>query len=135
MSYANGDLRGRRPGNALDRRLGVLEKIHDGALRVRFNQKLFLEYETIIKTKRNDNIEAFFAIIDSEHAVRVSRNSLSKKLHDLATTKCKWPSHDQHLLAAAVTGDRPTIFTSEVKLSKCAGKILLHFDVHVEQLT
>ena len=134
VAYANGNLTGRRHGNILDRRLVIIEMVGSGDLRLRYNSKLLGEYEQLIKDRRNDVIEVFFAVLDSERAVRVRRNALSRQNHVKATTKCRWPVHDQHLIAAAIDGDEPSLFVTEKCLADCAAKIWAHFAVRVERV-
>jgi len=135
VAYSNGDLIGRRPGNLLHRRLLVIEQVCTGRLRLRYNAKLLHEYQELIKDHRNDIIELFFAVLDSEQTVLVRRNVLSRQHHATATRKCRWPSHDQHLLAAAIGGDRPSVFVTETQLAACGPKIYAHFSVHVRDLS
>lgn len=130
---ANGDIAaGRRPGNILDRRLIVIEQIGSGARRLRYNSKLLNEYQQVAREHRNDVVELFFTAL-AERAVLVTRNKLSPHLYARAT-QCRWPSHDQHLLAAAVDGTNPTIFVTERRHVNCADCVLRRFAVHVEDL-
>jgi|SRR5208337_2809630 len=132
--FANGELAGRRSGNALDRRLSVIEQAARGIWRIRYNPKLLGEYQRLIQESRNDVIDLFFILLDSEHAFFVKRNTLSGPQYEIAIKKCRWPSHDQHLLAAALGGDRPTVFVSEARHVACAKKILARFAVRVTRL-
>jgi hypothetical protein len=134
VAYANGDLKGSRPGNVLHRRLHVIQQVCAGDLRLRYNPKLLREYEEHTRALRNDVVELFFAVLDSDRAVLVRRNVLSRQNYAKATNKCSWPSHDQHLLAAALDGDNPSIFVTEEHLAACAPKILTHFSIHVRRL-
>jgi len=132
VGFANGDIAGRRPGNVLDRRLRLLESIVNGTHRLRYNNRLLAEYIQLIQLHRNDVIEAFFEVLDdSTRAVLVRRNSLSRQQHARARSQCRWPDHDQHLLAAAIGGDDPTIALTEQRLNQCAAAILAHFDIEV----
>lgn len=133
VHFANTDLAARRPGNVADRRLQVLEQVAGGLRRVRYNQKLLGEYQQLVQERRNDVIEVFFLVLDSSRAVRVSRSTLSRQ--DYATARCcRWPAHDQHLLAAAIGGDDPSIVVTEGKLARCGAKVLRHFAVHLEHI-
>jgi hypothetical protein len=134
VAYANGDLKGRRPGNLFHRRLRVIEQVCEGDLRLRYHSKLLREYQQLIRAHRNDVIEVFFAVLDSERTVLVPRNVLSRQDHACATRKCRWPSHDQHLLAAALDGDDPRLFVTEEQLAVCAPKILTYFSIRVRRL-
>ena|ERR1700690_2413370 len=130
---ANGDLAGRRPGNILDRRLTVIQQIGSGVRRLRYNQKLLNEYEQLVRERRNDVIDIFFTVL-SERAVLVTRNKLSPHRYAKAIQKCHWPSHDQHLLAAAIDGINPSIVVTERNHVKCANCIRKHFAVRLEDL-
>jgi hypothetical protein len=134
VAFANGDIAGRRPGNLFDRRLDVIEQVVTGTRRLRYNPKLVGEYRQLIKEHRNDVIEALFAILDSPRSVYVKRNSLSRQNHAKATQTCGWPSHDQHLLAAALDGDESAVVVTEGHLVQCSAAILMHFDIRVEDL-
>jgi hypothetical protein len=135
VALANGDIAGRRLGNFFDQRLRVLEQIASGARRLRYNGQLLHEYEQLIRQYRNDVIETVFAILDDpRRSLRVSRSSLSRQHYELATRTCRWPSHDQHLLAAAIGGDAPSIAVTEQRLNQCAPAILRNFQVRIEHL-
>jgi hypothetical protein len=135
VALANGDIAGRRPGNLFDQRLMVLEQIASGVRRMRYNPKLLQEYGELIQQYRNDVIEAVFAIIDDpRRSLRVPRSSLSRQHYDLAIRTCGWLRHDQHLLAAAIGGDYPSIAVTEQRLNQCAAAILRHFRVRIEHL-
>lgn len=132
IHLSNGDLAGRRPGNVLDRRLKVIEDVGEGKRRPRYNQKLFGEYQCLTKKLRNDVVAAFIQVL-TDSGVRVKRNCLKSRDHGKAT-KCGWPSHDQHLLAAALEGQNPTIFVSEWKHGTCAASVLRVFGVRVSRI-
>jgi hypothetical protein len=134
VALSNGDLAGRRSGNMLDRRLLVLEEVIADHRRLRYNARLLGEYQRLIQDYRNDVIELLFRVLDSDRSVRVSRNNLTSQNHAMATRRCRWPSHDQHLLAAALDGVDPSIFVTEDRLARCAAQILTHFDVHITRL-
>ena len=130
---ANGLIGRRRPGSALDRRLSVLEEAIRGNRRLRYNSKLLTEYQQIVKEFRNDIVEALFELLTTR-SVFVRRSTLSRQHHQLATERCRWPRHDQHLLAAALGGDNPSIAVTEERLNRCADDVLRHFDIRIEYL-
>lgn len=134
VAFANGDLAARRRGNVFDRRLLVIEEVVRGHRRLRYNTRLLGEYSRLIQEYRNDVVHLLFQVLDSERSVRVPRSSLSRQNYDTATTRCGWPSHDQHLLAAAVDGLDPSIFVTEKVLADCAAPVRRHFHIHVVQL-
>jgi len=134
LYYANGALVGRRPGTILDRRLTVIEQAARGTRRVRYNSKLLGEYRRVVQEFRNDVIEIFFSVLDSDRAVFVRRNNLSRQHYDVAVNRCRWPGHDQHLLAAALGGIDPTIFVSEDRHVQCRLVIYRHFRIRIEDL-
>lgn len=130
---ANGDLAGRQPGNILDRRLTVIQQIGSGARRLRYNQKLLAEYRQVVPEPRNDIIEVFFTAL-SERGVLVGRNKLLRHDYLKAIQTCRWPSHDQHLLAAAIGGINPSIVVTERNHVNRADCIRRHFAVRLEDL-
>lgn len=130
VACANCAIEARRQGNSLDRRAALLESCVSGLLRVRYNKVLLQEYEDHVHKYRNDLIETFFALLDSASSVFVSRSTLSRQNYDRAL-RCCWPSHDQHLLAAAMDGVRPYIYVTEDALSRCAKKIHREFGIRV----
>lgn len=136
IAFANGDIAARKPGNVLDRRLAIIEQVARGANRLRYNRRLLHEYQEHVREFRNDLIEAFFQILDTPSlSILVNKSSLARQCYATATKKCRWPKHDQHLLAAAMDGLDPSIFVTEDALYQCATEILRHFRIHVVQLT
>ena len=133
VAMANGEIAARRPGNVFDRRLAVVEQVVSGARRLRYNPRLWGEYERVIQQYRNDVIELFFSVL-ADRSVFVRRNTLSRQDYAKATQRCRWPSHDQHLLAAALGGVDPAIVVTESCLARCAPQILACFAVHIEHL-
>jgi hypothetical protein len=134
IGISNTDLRRRRRGNALDRRLVLIENAVSGVARVRYNRKLLGEYQRLASQYKNDVIELFFAILDSGGAVLVGRNTLSRQEYSLALA-CRWPSHDQHLLAAAVGGAAVTVFVTEARHVQCASKIRRNFAISIQEVS
>jgi hypothetical protein len=136
IRLTNTQLAARRPGNAFDRRLRILEQVVAGTKRVRYNSRLLGEYRALVRQQqfRNDVIQAFFIILDSDKAVRVNRNNLSRQNHRTARDQCDWPTHDQHLLAAAIGGNNAAIVVTEVRLGNCGAAVYRHFGVHVEHI-
>jgi len=132
VAYANGDLRGRKKGNALDKRLFTLEEFVNGSRRALYNMKLLLEYEDKIKHHQNDIIELFLMAL-ADRGLRVARSTLSRQDYSRAK-KVRWPSHDQHLLAAALGGRDVTIFVTEQLLAACATGIRNNFSITIIQL-
>jgi hypothetical protein len=133
VAFGNGDIAARRPGNLFDRRLTAIEQVASGLRRLRYNTRLLGEYTQLIQERRNDVIELFFTALDDERSVLVKRNTLSRQDYARAR-KCRWPTHDQHLLAAAVEGNDPTIFVTESRHVQRAAKILTCFAVHIVDL-
>lgn len=116
VAAANGPMTqsSRKQNNVLDRRLKHIEEfaIHQ-RVRARYNSKLLEEYEAKLLESRNDIIQLFLTkLADSQKCTFVKSNKLQRS--DYA--KCcdiGWPSHDQHLLAAAVNGEKVAICTTE----------------------
>ena len=134
VALANGDLAARQPGNAFDRRLRAIEQVVTGVRRLRYNTKILGEYQRLVRQYRNDVIEMLFLILDSDRSVLVRRSTLSRQEYAAAVKQCGWPSHDQHLLAAALGGVDPAIVVTELHLGQCASKIFRLFAVHVEYI-
>jgi|SRR6266571_2677589 len=130
VAFANSDIAARRSGNSLDRRLRILQDVVGRRMQIRYNPKLLTEYQQHITERRNDVIELFFAVLDSSAAIRVGRNTLSRQHFERATGE-RWPAHDQHLLAAAMGGDRPQIYVTERRLSDLASGIHRKFRIRV----
>jgi len=133
VACANCDLRARTQGNSLNRRAALIERCVTGSLRVLYNKVLLQEYKNHIREHRNDLIESFFAVLDSATAFLVRRSTLSRQDYNRARA-CRWPSHDQHLLAAALGGVRASIYVTEQALSRCAESIRREFRVRVEKV-
>jgi hypothetical protein len=132
VAFANGDLVGRKANNILDRRLRAIEEFLEGRRIAWYNSKLEGEYSVKVVERRNDVIVAFFlAIVD--RGKRAQRNQLTRQAHARALT-LGWPSHDQHLLAAALEGTRSTIYVTEKALGVCAKRVKREFDVIVTRL-
>lgn len=133
VAFANGDIAARKPGNTFDRRLSAIERSARANCRIRYNRKLLAEYEAHVRDRRNDVIELFFAAL-TERGILVARNNLSRQDYATATSRCRWPTHDQHLLAAAVRGDNPTIFVTEQQLADCRAKVRAYFGIDIQHL-
>jgi hypothetical protein len=131
VDIGNQDIAHRRAGNSFDRTLNLLQAAIDGALRIRYNNKLRGEYEAHVRERRNDFIENFFTILDSPQALRVG-NTLSRQHYNLAVRTERWPSHDQHLISAALGGNRPRIYVTEQQLLNCAAGIYRRFRIRVQ---
>lgn len=132
LAMANGEIAARKPGNALDRRLRAIEEVGSGARRLRYNPRLREEYLRIVQEYRNDAVELFFIVL-TDRAFFVRSNTLSRQKF-AASLKCKWPPHDQHLLAAALEGDDVVIFATEQRHCVCGPCIRRTFAIHVEDL-
>ena len=133
VAYSNSDLRARKKGNSLDRRIRLIERFVRGGFRLRYNTRLLGEYEEHIREYRNDVIELFFSMLDSNMAIRVPRNNLSRQEHQHAIEQ-RWPSHDQHLIAAALGGTRPVIYVTESQLANCAKRIKRVFSIRISKV-
>ncbi len=132
VAYANGAIAGRKPGNVLDRRLRSIEKFLQGTRVAWSNTKLQAEYFQKIKEHRNDVIEAFFIRL-VDHGRLAKRNTLSRQEYARAK-KLGWPSHDQHLLAAALEAGAATICVTENSLAVCAAGLRREFTTAIEHI-
>jgi hypothetical protein len=129
VGYSNGDLAGRRNGNILDQRLTYLEDFLAGRRAALYNDKLTREYDEKVRSYRNDVVEAFIEALESRGR-RAARSKLSST--DYAKSRdARWPSHDQHLLAAALTGGRTVILVTERALADCRTGVKRHFGFRV----
>ncbi|MFA6472446.1 MAG: hypothetical protein WCU00_10435 [Candidatus Latescibacterota bacterium] len=132
ISLANGDLVGRKRGNALDKRLSALEQFLKGHRVAWYNNCLLNEYSAHILEYRNDITEIFFAML-VDRGRKAKKNTLTRHQHALLRS-IRWPSHDQHLLAAALEGRSTTLFVTEVTLYNCAASVKRIFDIRVKLL-
>jgi hypothetical protein len=132
IAQANGAIAGRRAGNVMDLRLAAIEKFLKGMRVAWYNSKLEKEYGEKIKQTRNDVIEAFIIRL-ADHGKRSKRSSLSRQEHARARD-LGWPSHDQHLLAAAIDAGDAMISTSEVALRACSKALRREFSVSIEHI-
>ena|ERR1700722_15011307 len=130
VSFANSTIAGRKPGTSAERRFNLLQGAVRGRMRIRYNSRLLTEYTDHVRERRNDAIRVFFDLLDSASAVRVSTNNLSRQNFARAT-EVRWPRHDQHLLAAALGGERSSVYVTEVRLSNCGAGIRRVFSVSV----
>src|SRR5687767_5021777 len=85
--------------------VNAIDLVVCGDRRVRYNAKLLDEYARIVNDFRDDIVEAFFQILDSDRAVKVNTNKLRRHHFVSIVLNCRWPSHDQHLIAAAIGGE------------------------------
>lgn len=131
LAFANGPI-GPKPGGALGRCLPMIRQIVDGQWRCRYNKTLLHEYEQLIATHRNDIIIAFFIILDSPRAL-LARNNLRRQEYARAR-EIGWPTHDHHLLAAAIGGVNPSIVVTEKKLAILHAQARRRFGVSVLQV-
>jgi hypothetical protein len=92
----------------------ISEVIHDER-RCRYNSKLLGEYIMHVGRQPSDFVHLFFGVLESSRAV-LGRNSLCPGDRERAESM-KWPSHDRHLLAAAVGGENPCIMVTERRLA------------------
>lgn len=131
VAFANSTITSHKAGTSCARRFNLLAGAVAGNVRIRYNAKLLTEYTDKVRLRRNDVIELFFALLDSRAAIRVSRNNLSRQHHHRAVS-VRWPIHDQHLLAAAIDGDRSYIYVTEKQLAARGADIHRTFKVHVQ---
>jgi hypothetical protein len=132
VAFANSGIAPTKARNSFRRRLGLLDAAACRRVRVRYNGRLLHEYQQAIKEFRNDVIQAFFAILDSPAAIWVPKSTLSRQLH-IRATQSGWPTHDRHLLAAAINGDNPRLYVTEKHLANCGSRIyrILRVRVHL----
>jgi hypothetical protein len=127
---ANGLLEGARAGNLLHRRLVAIRQVVDGRSRPRYNKRLLYEYHEKIREYRNDVVELFIALLDSDKAIYVGRSTLRSADRSRAA-ECRWPAHDDHLLAAAVGGTAVVIYVTENVHGTCGAMIKRKFGITI----
>ena len=135
VSLSNKELLSRQIGGAFDRALSIIEDIVSGTRRIRYNPRLVNEYGKHINRHNNDAIHVLFQLLDSDRAFFVATNSLRRHEYALAIRKCRWPSHDQHLIAAAIGGVDPSIFVTEARHAVCAGKVHRYLGIEIHHIT
>jgi len=133
VRLANDSLFGEKLGNLLNRRLNAMRTVVDGDCRIRCNSKLLTEYSAQVRDHRNDVIEQFFSLLDSQETVWVKRSTLSRQDKNKAN-KCRWPTHDQHVLAAAIGGNAVVIHVTEDALGLCATSVRRIFGFHINHV-
>lgn len=127
IASANGDLLSRRINTVFHRRLEAIELFTSGAMGARQNGRLLYEYSGKIREHRNEIIRLFFqAIIDRGIP---GRNSLSSS--EWERVKKAWSVHDKHVLAAAIDGHKPRIYTTEQRLNVDPKRIHREFGITV----
>jgi len=121
VSFSNEDLERRDEDVELNARLTYLEEFLRGYRIALYNDKLSREYIDHLHGIRNDVVEGFIEALD-RYGRKGGSNRLSKP--DYAKSRdVGWPSHDQHLLAAALVGARTHILVTEDILAGCAAKV------------
>jgi hypothetical protein len=133
VRLANDSLFGEKKGNLLSRRLAPLREAVAGQSQPRYNKKLLEEYSSQIREHRNDVVELFFVLLDSPQAILVKKNALSRQDKDKANG-CRWPTHDQHVLAAAVGGKDVVIHVTEGTLGACSREVRRVFGFHINHV-
>jgi hypothetical protein len=132
VAVSNGDLRGRRQNNSMDRRLLIFEEFASRSRRPLYNSRLFSEYQAVTRTVRNDAIRLFLELL-TERGLLVRTNRLQRGVRDRAW-RCRWPKHDQHLMAAALGATDAELIVTENTLAACQACVLREFGVRVVQV-
>jgi hypothetical protein len=132
IGYANSSLDDPTPHRRefLRQLLNAITSVISRQSNLRCNQKLLSEYEGHLKVRRNDVIDQFITILDSEETVKLSGSTL-RSPHKARANDCRWPSHDQHVLAAAIDGTNVTIHVTERVLGLCAQDIWRKFRIRI----
>jgi hypothetical protein len=121
IGKANGPLTGERAGNLLSKRLIAMRRVTAGESRIRYNAKLLAEYICLVKERRNDVVDQFFEILDK--GPKVKAKSTLGHADKARANKCRWPTHDQHVLAAAIGGKDVVIHVTENALGLCSSEV------------
>jgi hypothetical protein len=109
-----------------------LEEALSGHTVPRYNKKLLKEYENHLVTHRNDVITAFLVLL-ADKGVFVPKSTLPRQVYARAQS-IRWPTHDQHLLAAAIDEEGTRILVTETALANCARAAKREFGVVVIEL-
>ena len=125
------DLLAQGSEDSIRRRVKLIDDCANKKLRLRCNPTLEGEYSRILKDSNKDLHILFLGALES--AFRVTKNKLDRHAY-LRSLDAGWPSHDQHLLAAAIGGTRPTIYVTEKKLFSCATKVKREFSISVSSI-
>lgn len=133
IAYANEPLAAEMTGNLLNRRLSAIRSVTTSQSRIRYNQKLLKEYSEHAKVARNDVVNQLFDLLDSQQAIFVKRSTLSRT-DKVKSEACGWPSHDQHVLAAAIGGTEVVIHVTEGMLGRCSSKIRRIFGFEINHV-
>lgn len=110
--------------------IALLTKFVSSTRRIRVNPKLVREYEEH-NVRRSDLIELFLTLLTSDRTVHSKKNTLPTHLF-LKSRKAGWPTHDQHLLAAA--DDGAFIYVTEQRHSVCSAKIKRDMSISVVRI-
>jgi len=102
--------------------VAAIALVVSGQTSLRWNKALRTEYDDIVKVHQNDAVDQFFAILTSENATFVAKNSL-RKHENVRAHDCNWPQHDRHLIAAAIDGTNVTIHVTERRLGVCTERM------------
>ena len=133
IAMANEELAEVGQNELLHRRISAIGNIVDGKDRLRVNPKLLKEYEPHIRERRNDIVDQFVALLDAPETIKLSSSSL-RKADNVRANDCRWPTHDKHLLAAAMGGEAVTIHVTENALALCARDVRRVFGFKVNHV-
>lgn len=115
------------------KRIALLERIMNDELHPLMSQKLLAEYETQVREPRNDFVKAFLEIITMPD--RVSYNWHRPWRGDAEKArKCRFPSHDDHVLRTAIRPHASTIYTEERPMLATDACIYRAFRVHIRDV-
>jgi hypothetical protein len=133
VRYGNIPMEARASDSVANRRLAAVEGfVIERAVVARYNPKLAHEYQPAFDDPQNDVIAAMLIAL-ADTGIFVKSNTLSRP-HYARMRDTRWPSHDQHLLAAAVEGKDPLIFTCEDAHGVCAKAVRREFGIAVTVL-
>ncbi len=130
VAFSCGALTGRKKGNALDLRLAAIERFVFGFAVARYNRKLFSEYDDHTRTREKNDVVRVFLELLVRNGVLVNSNRLSRTDYARALS-VRWPSHDQHLLAAAICRGKAILYVTEAAHSKVASGVKRAFGIDV----
>jgi len=119
-----------RPHAKIRVRLQLLKRIRQGNLVVLASKNLLEEYKRQITTPRNDYVQAFFALLDS-NTVQWNWEKRWPGGDRARARKCRYPKEDDHVLRTAIRPHPSYIVTEEGRMLKADQCIYRQFHVHI----
>jgi predicted nucleic acid-binding protein len=123
-----------RRGSLFAKRVRLLEDVRVGNKTVLYSPRLVQEYQTKISEPRNDYVKAFLEILSDPRRSIPNWKRWTGSQQDRAHSKCRYPSHDDHLLQTAIRPNPTMIITEEATLLSTDTCIHRYFGVHIRHV-